>query len=1490
MANQKSYSIVINGIKESISDVDILIHQLEAIEKKINGLGKQGIKIDTKGLKDLEKIKIPEISIEGIDAKALKKEMQQLEKDIAKGAKTVDGEYTNTLNGLRAKLRDLKGELGTLDLDVDGDAFADLTDEIKDLNDKVKAMEQDYGTFSRNVGNYTESMVDALNEFDGQMYETADGVKEVVKSLDSLKDKQKIDIQIGDEVIEFENLSQAIGEIDDMAQRAAAQMLALKNAGKENTEEYEKLNAEFQQFVRQAGELEKARKYSDNLKDSFASTTRGLDMAIEAFELLGNTMQMASGIAGLFGQDQEKIQESINRTVQIMAILQSSQKILKQLTQENSIATKAWNVSLAASEKVMKGVGIATNTTSKAMKGLKYAIAATGIGLLVIAIGELISLAGKLWDKFSDFGKAAREAAKDLADFNDELNQTKDEMTKIEDLKFDLGLQDTETTIKNKIAIITKQFALLESKLINSGAKISGNWKKVFDIDTSNTENAAKQGVKLLETLVDEYQDAKQIVEDYSETKDKEKNQEYLAAQAKVVAYEQLYALVDGYKNLTKELKDYNKEVAKQSPLTDKNTLNEYVKEWDKAFNTIEKNRIEAMQDGFKKRIAELVQQRAEEIDAIAKDAVRREEIIASINAKYDAKELELVKEHNKELSDTEYEIQSNLIAAQKDGLQKRLNELNLSQGKEIRDAEGNERKILSIQQKYNKLKKDEIKLYTEEVNKLIKENEDDIYSYIFEIQKKNTEVQNQILDDRLKEYTTKLKNFNNEIMEFYEAEGKVELKRVKLLSNALEQLTNFGSTKVKLDTSSFKGFFNSLGNVLKSGYKAVANDIKTYYAQIADPEVLKEKMDKQLSYIKEYTLGVSYIVADNEWYVSVSEDTFNSLEQIVTNKLNNINREYQLYGENIDFVRKLVLEKEKEYYTEYLKVLKNRDKDAIQALEKEGEKFLLTNLKKYSDYYGSFIGMLYQQQSKLEEIEKQRYQDSLKNEDKWLEDRKKQLTEAMEKELQNINLTEEQKKEIEDRYQKEAEASQKQYNEKIKVLFEEHKNNIINIENETNQKRSDILSDYHKANLNQYQKYYTELNKILEKNSNASDVDMGSYDLNVLGDLSQFVVNSTTLKKDFGKLKESILKDKTELEKQLQDGVISQEAFNVSMEELNQLEEQTNQTLASLSKSFIEYTQSAAALGQAVVGIWAQMYSQIADLQYQNEMYRIEQLREAYDKETEILQDKLEEQQELYEKYNENVQSIEDELSTARGDRRLFLLDQINEEMMKREQAWAQEQKIQKQQEQLEKKKEALEQRQKAAEQKRNKQNQKVQVAQATASTALAVTNALSVQPWFLGVALAAVAAAMGAVQIATIAKQKFASGGVIQGKSHSQGGVPVMNGSVEVEGGEYITNKVTTSKNVDVLTFINSKKKKLNLYDFIEFYSSGSKSYSKSPKTIFADGGQLPSMQAPQLNVRDIVNANNMDNRPIYVSVQEIENVQNRVRNVRAISGLDY
>jgi hypothetical protein len=80
--------------------------------------------------------------------------------------------------------------------------------------------------------------------------------------------------------------------------------------------------------------------------------------------------------------------------------------------------------------------------------------------------------------------------------------------------------------------------------------------------------------------------------------------------------------------------------------------------------------------------------------------------------------------------------------------------------------------------------------------------------------------------------------------------------------------------------------------------------------------------------------------------------------------------------------------------------------------------------------------------------------------------------------------------------------------------------------------------------------------------------------------------------------------------------------------------------------------------------------------------------------------------------------------------------------------------------------------------------------LAQAIVSTAVATQTAYTAG-WEAGgpyagealsVVFAAIAAAAGAVQIATIAATKMAKGGLLQGRSHSSGGIPV-----EAEGGEY-------------------------------------------------------------------------------------------------------
>lgn len=53
---------------------------------------------------------------------------------------------------------------------------------------------------------------------------------------------------------------------------------------------------------------------------------------------------------------------------------------------------------------------------------------------------------------------------------------------------------------------------------------------------------------------------------------------------------------------------------------------------------------------------------------------------------------------------------------------------------------------------------------------------------------------------------------------------------------------------------------------------------------------------------------------------------------------------------------------------------------------------------------------------------------------------------------------------------------------------------------------------------------------------------------------------------------------------------------------------------------------------------------------------------------------------------------------------------------------------------------------------------------------------------------------------------KVAFADGGLLNGKPHSQGGMPILGSNMEVEGGEFVVNKKATSENLPLLETINN------------------------------------------------------------------------------------
>ena len=170
-----------------------------------------------------------------------------------------------------------------------------------------------------------------------------------------------------------------------------------------------------------------------------------------------------------------------------------------------------------------------------------------------------------------------------------------------------------------------------------------------------------------------------------------------------------------------------------------------------------------------------------------------------------------------------------------------------------------------------------------------------------------------------------------------------------------------------------------------------------------------------------------------------------------------------------------------------------------------------------------------------------------------------------------------------------------------------------------------------------------------------------------------------------------------------------------------------------------------------------------------------------------------------------------------------------------------------------------------------------KLDIAQAIVNGALAMTKTAANVGFPIQFAFSPFVAAMTAAQVAVIASQKFADGGVLEkfanggmvhGKSHAQGGEKFAVGGrvVELEGGEAVINKRSTAMFRNQLSAINSA-------------GGGVK---------FADGGlmNLPSFAQSQFNAigqENMMGAIGQSNRVVVVEA-DITNSQNTVGLIEA------
>lgn len=465
---------------------------------------------------------------------------------------------------------------------------------------------------------------------------------------------------------------------------------------------------------------------------------------------------------------------------------------------------------------------------------------------------------------------------------------------------------------------------------------------------------------------------------------------------------------------------------------------------------------------------------------------------------------------------------------------------------------------------------------------------------------------------------------------------------------------------------------------------------------------------------------------------------------------------------------------------------------------------------------------------------------------------------------------------------------------EDMKSLEETHQHEMLQLQRDYNLERINIETEAGNNIRRVYDDLFSDIQKKMEANTKKNTRFGGIIDY------KKERQNLKETKQEFENMLADLAKEYEKLRQQFENNEISFNDFKQAKQELDDLVQKTKDALKTVSAdlgSLLQRTaQSAMQMAQQYVSAFSNLYSMISNMNeiaLQQEEDKLDAEQELLDKEADMLEEAYNKQEEITRKHADKINEIEGNLSQARGDARDFLLDQLARERDAQLKSLEIENKIQKEKEKNAKKQEQLEKRQEQLEKKRWEQNKKNQVVQATINTFTAVTNALAVQPWFVGLALSAVALALGMANVAKIqAQHYYADGGLLGGPSHSRGGIPVGNTGIEVEGGEYVINKRTTRYNQPLIEYINSQRRPITREDIEDFYADKRRVSTKVSvaKMKFADGGAVPMNMDNNFTtqMQKMISDMAIQQSPV-VSVVDIINATDRVNKVKTLAGLN-
>ena len=1638
--NIREYRIKINGLEESQQLVEALVDKLIQLETKLNALSSTTINISGNvtttettrgggGRRNTEELSTEERLLEQIEKiqqrieearnreyenlvnqkQILKDTRKEMESSAAQQRLEADN-YGETLNGLRAKLVDLKKVIGGTNTTDEG--FEKLIAEANVLNDRIKAIEQSYGVFGRNVGNYTNSIIEALST-----------IKISVNGTDR----------------EFGSAREASRELGN-------ELKSMALNGKQGTKEFQEL----QKIVLQ---LDSALK--DATKSSVAMDNM-LDM-VQGFTALGSVTQ---GFSSLFGVDNSAIEEQIKTLVSLQNVLQGIEQIRQQMMSQEGLGgvlskgsdkidkfvNKLFGVSEATSG-VTNATSAATNATSAATTALNGETAAAGaattanvaltasakaatiatkalsVALKAIGIGVVIGLVSLLIDGIKElFGwikewvngddeliDTERMLQSTLDTTNEKLDERIDRANRAEKAGFITqsekqveieqayaeAIKETVDVLKERAKGLKENESEDFGKSFLTGIEMS---KKGLNEFTQSEEDALEK-YKLFEDAV---VNGKSLWKEYGYSVDDVK-ENMVRLQRGAIGQ-----MIREFSNLTGNVEKDREELLRLSNLLKNNAL------WKGALANAEniiddegvRQRLEAMQSylmKFQKTVTDEDQQFWEDIRksneeasgkqlTAAQERLKREE--EHYKEHYDtmsdeqrrqaetgiANQKKLVEKEGRELRnkrnqearktlDAVNAIYNNLenleIRLMQDGLAKRLRQLELNRKKEIQALKGNAAQIAEQTKRINEIYQEEeykanldhfnrmINLqtsYYNQINNLRRENLEQSTTNTIERGQIDTNVKSRVNEGRYyindlftKDLTIDYSTINNDLDKFIKKSSDLRkayddaiydvrsyyISVNKELVEYEKQLQNI-DVEIQRVTGEYERFVRAdveFGDDVPkiedaiTRYSQLVVEIKQQIADAIDAgnnNVLGELYGRQQNItkiianlesfnvkLKELKDSGNALKNDIREKYKVSFDDIDFNDNYVTNNIEDLNKAFDIrynarkeYYDRINELNRQQAKLELDQEQARLKAIFDMEKKAYDDdfHTKYGNMDKYGNGFDYEDGYMLNLSASYAVQLENGDVDAAR--ETLNRLQKAYEDyyaKAKEELRSYQNDLQNGLITEdeyiEKQKdffektggELAQQYQK-GEVTFSDFINTQQQMFEQYTTHMINMEDKFNNDMKKADEDYYQTIRSSSAAYYDQYVKEFEDFSQ----ELNNRVQNLPKVDSFGIVNISETRKAYKEqidaytnMLEQIKQKSIDLTYDVSIGNISVEEYDAAIRQLNGLEQNAKESITRLNTNlkdvYADFLESITKWAQFITQSFQGVLSEWNN--YQNML--LDEEEDYLDEQNKILDEKLQEQEDIVQKHKDNMSSIEDELATARGDRRDFLIDQLNEEIAAQRRAYAEQQRI-------EKEKEKNEEKLKDLEYEREVQNWKSSLNQAIISQALAIANAFATKPFVpVGIAMGSIASIATAAQIALIEKQrpkkKYADGGLLDGNSHAQGGIQVGNTNIEVEGKEYVINKTTTTKNIDLLEYINHKRKKLELEDLVDFFSDKKHVSKVISNKKFANGGQLPNVSGIDNNKPIIVR-----NEGVYqVSVVDIINKTEDVNRIRVMAG---